>query len=204
MSRSGSLWFENQIILIKFLNQILHNLLLFTYLWPRSRELFHHKIKHKNLAKYFTTTVNLKQWLGKKNWLQWDHCHRQYLYMGHKKLINNTATGTTTTAEKLTELFRLCLYRGRLGSLASFWLGGHLDMIHSVWGQVCQAEFCDRRVDTQADILAEMWVIVIKFVTVDGICFLGRIPHNIDLIGRNGVSMKVERLIRHYKRFKHT
>ena len=77
-------------------------------------------------------------------------------------------------------------------------LGWDLNVVDRVRSEVFQAVVVDRRVDTDTDVLSGVGVVVVELIADDGVGFLGCIPLDQDLIGWDGISVKVQRLVRHW------
>ena len=95
-----------------------------------------------------------------------------------------------------TILQRLHLDGGGARPLPPVGLGRHLNVVHCVGGQVIQLVLLNRRTDADPNVLSEVGVVVIQLVACDAVYFLGGIPENLDFIGRNGISVKIDWLKR--------
>lgn len=75
--------------------------------------------------------------------------------------------------------------------------GRDLNVVDGVWSEVFEAVVVDGWMDADSNVLSRVGVIVVELIAVDGIGFLRSIPLDQYLIGRDGISMKVQWLVRY-------
>ena len=89
---------------------------------------------------------------------------------------------------------------GRAGPLAPHRLGGHTDVVDGVRREVLQEVGDTRRRDGDTHVLPEVRVVVVELVGLDRLArVFGRVPGELDGVGRHGLPLQVGRLFRHCK-----